>query len=44
MVMRCKWVYILGICNGLVICWAFSKAFGMLVVPEMKCCNDAYVL
>jgi hypothetical protein len=33
-------VYILGICNGIVICGEFSKAFEMLVVPKIKCNDD----
>jgi hypothetical protein len=44
MVMRCKWVYLSGICNGIVIFWSFSKAFGILIVLKMKFYNDAYVL
>jgi len=44
MVMRCKCVYIMGIGNGIIFCWEFSKAFEMFVVPKLKCCNDAYVL
>jgi len=43
MVVICKWVYIFDICNGLVICWEFSKAFEILVLPKMKCCKYAYM-